>query len=225
MKYNNWLSAPDAIRLFFSIELSEHKGFKDLVYPLVRSKGFLKVSREPMAIGSAKNNLLIAPESLNKFYNSVLLQGFFADSKKIKDIFTDKEKRIKATELLKFIFSGRHSVLGIGIQTPAITKLIQQLESDLPLTEIRLENPFTELPQLSLNGMTSVMQALLAQSAALSNDESMIIYFLNGELQKAYQASCLKQPQDAVLRKYHALIQKQYCDAHEFDNFLDNLIK
>lgn len=225
MKCNNGLSPPAAIRHFFSIELSEHKGFKDLVYPLVRSTGFLKVSKEPMGVGSTKNHLLIAPESLNKFYNAVLLQGFFADSKKIKDIFTSKEKRIKAAEFLEFIFRGRHSVLGIGLQTPALTELICQLKSDISLSEIRLENPFTELPQLSLNGMTSVMQALLAQSAVLSTDESMMLYFLNGELEKAYQASCQRQPQDEVLKKYHTLIQKQYHDANEFDNFLDNLIK
>lgn len=225
MKCDNWLSPPNAIRHFFSIELSEHKGFKDLVYPLVRSKGFLKVSKEPMSMGSAKNHLLIAPESLNKFYNAVLLQGFFADSKKIRDVFTNKENRIKAADFLEFIFSGRQSVLGIGLQNQAFTKLICQLKSDISLSEMRLENPFIELPQLSLNGMTSVMQVLLAQSAVLSTDESMMIYFLNGELEKAYQASCQQQPKNALLKKYHALIQKQYHDANEFDNFLDNLIK
>lgn len=225
MKCNNWLSPPRAIQYLFSIELSKHKGFKDLVYPLVRSKDFLKVKEEPMGIGSTKNNLLIAPESLNKFHNAVLLQGVFANSKKVKDIFTNEEKRIKAAEFLEIIFRDRYSVLGISLQAPALTKLIQQLKSDASLSEIRLENPFKELPQLSLNGMTSVMQALLAQSAALSIDDSMMLYFLNGELEKAYQASCQQQPEGELLKKYHALIQKQYHDANEFDNFLDNLMK
>jgi len=225
VKFKNGVTIPNAIRMLFSIELSEHKEFKDLVYPLVRSKGFLKVIRKKMSLESKKDHLLISTESLDKFYNAVLLQGFFADSKKVKDIFTDKEKRMRAAEFLELIFYNRQSILGVGMQADTVRKLILQLKSDISLTDIRLENPFSELPQLSLNGMTSVMQALLAQSAALSNDESMMAYFLNGELQKAYDVSCSHQPQEAMLMKYHALIQKQYHDAKEFDDFLDNLIK
>ncbi|MFT6908405.1 MAG: hypothetical protein ACJAS1_005105 [Oleiphilaceae bacterium] len=225
MNYDGWLSPPEAIRRLFSIELSEHKEFKDLVYPLVRSKDFLRIKKELMSLGSKKHHLWIAPESFDKLYNAVLLQGFFADSKKIKDIFTKKESRIKAADFLEFIFNGRQLVLGIELQNQALTELILQLRSVTSLSDMRLKNPFRELPQLSLNGMTSVMQVLLAQSAVLSTDESMMIYYLNDELEKAYEISCQQQPKDAVLKKYHALIQKHYHDANEFDKLLDNLIK
>jgi hypothetical protein len=225
VNYDGWLSPPEAIRRLFSIELSKNKEFKDLVYPLVRSKDFLIIKKKSMSLGSKKHHFLIAPESFDKLYNAVLLQGFFADSKKIKDIFTKKESRIKAADFLEFIFNGRQLVLGIELQNQALTELILQLRSVTSLSDMRLKNPFRELPQLSLNGMTSVMQVLLAQSAVLSTDESMMIYYLNDELEKAYEISCQQQPKDAVLKKYHALIQKHYHDANEFDKLLDNLIK
>ncbi len=198
MKYDG-LSPPDAIRKLFSVELSEHKSFKDLVYPLVRSKGFLIVNKEQMGIGSEKNHLLIARESLNKFHNAVLLQGFFADSKRVKAIFTDSGKRMEAAEFLNVILAGRQSIIGVGIQSEALEQFINIMKSSVSLSENRLPNPFYELPQLSIGNITSVMQALLAQSAVLSDGETMMLYYLNGDLEKAYEAASSLQTEHPVL--------------------------
>ncbi|MHA9725339.1 hypothetical protein [Vibrio parahaemolyticus] len=222
MKYDG-LSPPDAIRKLFSVELSEHKSFKDLVYPLVRSKGFLIVNKEQMGIGSEKNHLLIARESLNKFHNAVLLQGFFADSKR-KAIFTDSGKRMEAAEFLNVILAGRQSIIGVGIQSEALEQFINIMKSSVSLSENRLPNPFYELPQLSIGNITSVMQALLAQSAVLSDGETMMLYYLNGDLEKAYEAASSLQTEHPVLSKYQSLISQQYLEANEFDNLLDDLI-
>ncbi|HHC6596566.1 TPA: hypothetical protein ACN35L_001040 [Vibrio parahaemolyticus] len=223
MKYDG-LSPPDAIRKLFSVELSEHKSFKDLVYPLVRSKGFLIVNKEQMGIGSEKNHLLIARESLNKFHNAVLLQGFFADSKRVKAIFTDRGKRMEAAEFLNVILAGRQSIIGVGIQSEALEQFINIMKSSVSLSENRLPNPFYELPQLSIGNITSVMQALLAQSAVLSDGETMMLYYLNGDLEKAYEAASSLQTEHPVLSKYQSLISQQYLEANEFDNLLDDLI-
>ncbi|MDS1908749.1 hypothetical protein [Vibrio parahaemolyticus] len=223
MKYDG-LSPPDAIRKLFSVELSEHKSFKDLVYPLVRSKGFLLVNKEQMGIGSEKNHLLIARESLNKFHNAVLLQGFFADSKRVKAIFTDSGKRMEAAEFLNVILAGRQSIIGVGIQSEALEQFINIMKSSVSLSENRLPNPFYELPQLSIGNITSVMQALLAQSAVLSDGETMMLYYLNGDLEKAYEAASSLQTEHPVLSKYQSLISQQYLEANEFDNLLDDLI-
>ncbi|EIA1623676.1 hypothetical protein V8046_002264 [Vibrio parahaemolyticus] len=223
MKYDG-LSPPDAIRKLFSVELSEHKSFKDLVYPLVRSKGFLMVNKEQMGIGSEKNHLLIARESLNKFHNAVLLQGFFADSKRVKAIFTDSGKRMEAAEFLNVILAGRQSIIGVGIQSEALEQFINIMKSSVSLSENRLPNPFYELPQLSIGNITSVMQALLAQSAVLSDGETMMLYYLNGDLEKAYEAASSLQTEHPVLSKYQSLISQQYLEANEFDNLLDDLI-
>lgn len=222
MKYDG-LSPPDAIRTLFSVELSEHKSFKNLVYPLVRSEGFLIVNKEPMGIGSEKNHLLIARESLNKFHNAVLLQGFFADSKRVKDIFRDKCKRIEAAEFLNVILSGRQSIIGVGIQSEALEQFINIMKSNVSLSENRLPNPFYELPQLSIGNITSVMQTLLAQSAVFSDGETMMLYYLNGDLEKAYKAASSLQTEHPILSKYQSLITRQYLEANEFDNLLDDL--
>ncbi|MGF1724993.1 hypothetical protein [Photobacterium nomapromontoriensis] len=222
MKYDG-LSPPDAIRTLFSVELSEYKSFKDLVYPLVRSKGFLIVNKEQMGIGSEKNHLLIARESLNKFHNAVLLQGFFADSKRVKAIFTDSGKRMEAAEFLNVILAGRQSIIGVGIQSEALEQFINIMKSSISLSENRLPNPFYELPQLSIGNITSVMQALLAQSAVFSDGETMMLYYLNGDLEKAYEAASSLQTEHPVLSKYQSLITQQYLEANEFDNLLDDL--
>ncbi len=222
MKYDG-LSPPDAIRTLFSVELSEHKSFKDLVYPLVRSKGFLIVNKEQMGIGSEKNHLLIARESLNKFHNAVLLQGFFADSKRVKAIFTDSGKRMEAAEFLNVILAGRQSIIGVSIQSEALEQFINIMKSSVSLSENRLPNPFYELPQLSIGNITSVMQALLAQSAVLSDGETMMLYYLNGDLEKAYEAASSLQTEHPVLSKYQSLITQQYLESSEFDNLLDDL--
>ncbi|WP_318140376.1 hypothetical protein [Vibrio sp. 1579] len=207
----------------FSVELSEQKSFKDLVYPLVRSKGFLIVNKEQMGIGSEKNHLLIARESLNKFHNAVLLQGFFADSKRVKAIFTDSNKRMEAAEFLNVILAGRQSIIGVGIQSEELEQFINIMKSSVSLSENRLPNPFYELPQLSIGNITSVMQALLAQSAVLSDGETMMLYYLNGDLQKAYNAASSLQTEHPVLSKYQSLITKHYLEANEFDKLLDDL--
>ncbi len=219
------ISIPDAIKKLFGIELAQHKAFKDLVYPLARSKGFLKVIKEPMGLGSTKNHLFIDRDDIHKLYNAVLLQGFFADSKRVRDIFNFEAKRLEAAEFLELIICGRQSIIGIAVQSQQVHKLVDRLKSPEPhLTTEPLPNPFKELPQLSLNGLTSVIQVLLAQSAVISEGESMVIQFLNGDLEKAYEYSCQLNTNDRYLQKYQTQIQKEYREANEFDDLLKDLL-
>ena len=226
MKSNDrGISIPNAIKKLFGIELSQHKAFKDLVYPLARSKGFLKVIKEPMGLGSTKNHLFINEDDINKLYNAVLLQGFFADSKRVKAIFNNEKKRLEAAEFLELIVSGRQSIIGVAVQSQRLHQLIDKLKSSDPaLTTKQLPNPFKELPQLSLNGLTSVVQVLLAQSAVMSEGESMVTQFLKGDLEKAYEYSCQLRTNDPYLQKYQIQIQKEYQEANEFDDLLKDLL-
>ncbi|MGR5060300.1 hypothetical protein ACPV3O_18785 [Vibrio rotiferianus] len=226
MKSNDsYISTPDAIRKLFNIKLAEHKSFKDLVYPLVRSKGFFEVKKESMALGSTKYHLLIANSSLTKLHNAVLLQGFFADSKRVKNIFTHHEKRVEAAAFLETVIIGRQSILAVGIQPSRLSELIEKLKSEhIDLNKEKLPNPFKELPQLSLNGVTSVMQALLAQSALLTHGESMVMHFFNQDIEKAYLAACSLKNTTPALASYQSHIKQKYLEAVEFDELLNNLL-
>lgn|GEM_PF-2175116 len=224
MKSNDALSTPEAIRALFSIELSKHKGFKDLVYPLVRYKKFLKVHKVPIGESSSREQLLIDKCSLNKLYNAVLLQGFFADSKRVRDIFSNNVKRKEAADFLETVVCGRQSVIGISLQSEALIEFISNLKSDFSLSDDKMPNPFEQLPQLSLNGKTSLIQVLLVQSAVLSDGDTMMLNFLDGDLKKAYDAACKLESDDQTLIKYKAIIVQKYQEAKEFDKLLDDLL-
>ena len=120
---------------------------------------------------------------------------------------------------------GRQSILAVGIQTTALSELIVKLKSEhIDLSKEKLPNPFQELPQLSLNGVTSVMQALLAQSALLTQGESMIMHFFNQDIEKAYLAACSLGNTTPTLAQYQTLIKQKYLEAVEFDDLLNNLL-
>ncbi|MGR5069293.1 hypothetical protein [Vibrio alfacsensis] len=226
MKSNeSYISTPDAIWKLFRIRLAEHKPFKDLVYPLVRNGDFLKVKKEPMPGGSTKNNLLIPSNSLIKLHNAVLLQGFFADSKRIKDIFSHPKKRIEAADFLEAVVIGRQSILAVGIQAPTLSELIAKLKLEhIDLGREKLPNPFQELPQLSLNGATSVMQTLMAQSALLTQGESMIMHFFNQDIENAYLAASSLEKVTPTLARYQSHIKQKYHEAVEFEELLNDLL-
>lgn len=101
------------------------------------------------------------------------------------------KKRIEAANFLETVVMGRQSVLAVGIQTSALSELIVKLKSEhIDLSKAKLPNPFQESPQLSLNGVTSVMQDLLAQCTLLIQGESTVIHFFNQDIEKAYLAAC-----------------------------------
>lgn len=219
------LSIPRAIKKLFFIELSQYKGFKDRVYPLVKNKNqdFIAARRKRMSSGS-RDELFISVDSLDKLHNAVILQGFFADTKRVKSLFSDKKKRAEATEFLSTIFAVHKSVYDEVLQAKELTRLIDIMHSETPLDSIRLPNPFIELPQLSINGLTTVMQALLAKSAVLSHGEVMMMHYINGDLAQAYEEACKTKSESAVVMKYRSLIMHRYQEAKDFDNLLDDLL-
>jgi len=230
VKSDGYISAPDAIWKLFKVRLSEHKAFKDLTYSFIRNrsegKSFLDSKEELQSNAGAnlRNNHFIHKNSLTKLYNAIILQAFFIETKKVKAIFSNPKMRKRAVDLMAVILKDRQCILGITLQPSEVEVLLNVMNSDASLDTVRLPNPFSELPQLSLSGMTSVTQALIAQSASLSQGSSMMLHFFNGDLEEAYQASCLLNPTDPVLKKYCSLVQQQYHEATEFDNLLDDLL-
>ena len=217
---NESLSIPQIIKKNFGIELSQHKALKDQIYPFARHKTFL--SKVETAKGNHNNNILIRPESATKFSNAVILQGFLGDATKVRKIFDDDGKRQEFVEFVEILLEKRESVLGIALQNQNVPRFIDILKSAECLTETALPNPFTALPQLLLKANSNLIQAMLAQSA-LSFGESMMLHYLDDDLENAYQAACLLKAENPVLDKFQRLVKRQYKEAKEFDSLLKNL--
>lgn len=227
---DEYISTPDAILELFKVNLSEHKEFKDLLYSFIRNRGkgdsFLNTKEVPQENTGAntRNNLFIPRNSLIKLNNAVILQAFFNDTKKVKKIFTNDKLRRKASDLIALILTDRNLILGIELQSRNAEELVKLMRSNKSLDTNRLPNPFLELPQLSLGGMTSIIQGLIAQSAALSQGHSMMDEFLNGDLECAYETSMSLQSFDFSIKKYQTLVQNKYKEAMEFEELLENLL-
>lgn len=228
----DYIGAPEAIQRLFSIELSKHKEFKDSIYSFIRHRGngtaFLKVKDVPQINtgASSRNNLFIHESSLPKLHNAIILQAFFPSTQKTKAIFTDTKKRKQAAKLMRFILQDRQSVLGMKMQSKKVDQLLDIMDSNKQLDKNKLPNPFPELPQISLEGITSITQAILTQSASLTHlhGEAMLLHHFNGELEEAYKASILLISDTVILQEYQKIIQAQYSEAREFDSFLEILL-
>lgn len=224
MKDERLLQIPEAIKKLFGVELARYKPFKDLVYPLVRS-GFIRHRKQPIPYAvSERNHLWIEEEELIKLHNAILIQGIFTDTKTVKSFFENKNKRMEKTKTIRYLLQDRQSATGIGLLCHELQEFFKVLESDEDLTSKRLPNPFIELPQLSLSGATSLMQALLAQSAVISDADSMLLLYLDGQLEAAWGKAQHLETSHPILLKHKKLIDQEYERAAEFDQLLDNLI-
>ncbi|BBB29880.1 hypothetical protein [Neptunomonas japonica] len=218
------LQIPEAIKKLFGIDLAHYKPFKDLVYPLVRS-GFIQHKRKPIPYSvSDRNHIWIAEGELIKLHNAILIQGVFTDTKTVKSFFEEKAKRVEKAKTIRYLLQDRQSATGIGLISYELQEFFKILESDEDLTSKNLPNPFIELPQLSLSGVTSLMQALLAQSAVISDDDSMLLLYLDGQLEAAWGKAQHLESAHPILLKHKELINQEYLRATEFDQLLDDLI-
>lgn len=224
MKDERLFQIPEAIKKLFGIELARYKPFKDLVYPLIRS-GFIQHQKQPIPYTVSERNYLWIDESeFTKLHNAILIQGIFTDAKTVKSFFNDDDKRVEKTKSIRYLLQDRQSVTGIGLLSHELHDFLKVLESDADLTSKRLPNPFIELPQLSLSGVTSLMQALLAQSAVISDADSMLLLYFDGQLEAAWQKAQHLETAHPILLKYKKLIHQEYHQAAEFDQLLDDLI-
>mgnify|MGYP001243348613 CR=1 FL=1 len=219
------ISVPQAMRQHFNVELAKHKNVKDLVYPFIRGKsGFIPIHREDIDF-SDKKNIYIKDEGLTKFLNAVVLQGFFSDSKHVKKIFSDIKVRLDSADFIEHVLVKRQSIVGVSLQNKSVDTFLGQLKNaNFNLSTERLINPFIELPQISLKGCSSLMQAALAQSATISTGDTMMMHFFEGDLKKAYSYAIDIKNDNGHLGYYKKLIIKDYNEANEFDSLLDQLL-
>ncbi|MBR9883492.1 MAG: hypothetical protein GYB21_07465 [Oceanospirillales bacterium] len=220
---NDGLLLADAIQKLFGIKLAKHKKFKEQMESLLRSD-LIEYTKAPIPFTSSKrNHKFIERRHLTKLHNAALLHAFFPMPKLIAEIFNDQSKRVEKADVITLLLTGRHSVAGIGLLPNEVLGFLEVLKSDQDLTTSMLPNPFQELPQLSFGGISNVMQALLLQSAALSNADSMIAHYLNDDLEQAYKLASGVESDQEIVNLYKRRIIEAYEAASDFDRFLDDI--
>lgn len=206
----------------FGIKLSRHPKFKDAINGLLKP-GFIKYEKVPIESDTStgrRKRTLIYRDQLPTLHNAILLQAFFTPAK-IKGIFSNHKERLDAADAIELLMIDRQAVLGIGVLSQELLRFLDVLRSGEDLTACKLPIPFVELPQLSLDGVTNVMKELLAQSAALTKSDSMVLAYMNGELEAAYSLASSVSSSNELVNKYKEKIIQEYLAAKEFDETLD----
>jgi len=217
------MTIPEAIDRLFGIKLSKNRKIKDCLDNFTREKsGFIPVHRE---IVVHRDNLTISRDQLTTLFNAVVLQGLFSETRTVRRLLTENnsEFRNKMADLAKIILLDRNTLLGISLLPTETLEFIDVLASDTDLTKVRLKNPFETLPQIVLESGTNTIQAFLAQTAALSASDNMMIHYLAGDIKKAWHAAKQISLDNETINKYKALINKEYKEALEFDELLNSL--
>lgn len=215
----DYISVSDAAKDLFGVQLSKYPKFKNAINALLKP---LEIKHEKIEIISAseRKKTRIYRDQLTKLFNAVLLQAFFTPAK-IKPIFSSNIARQNAADAIELLMMERQSVLGLGLYAQETIKFLDKLRGKEDLTITRLPNPFVELPQLSLDGVTNIMKELLTQSAALTECDSMVLHYLNDDIEIAYLNACEINSSNELVSKYKEKIIQEYEAAKEFDKTLD----
>lgn len=218
------LSLAECINKLFGLKLARYPKLKHALESMSRNDLIDHVKTAPLGGKNSRGKVFYPRDQLTTIFNATLLHGFFADPKLVKELFLKPDKRLEMAQWLRTLLLDRNSVVGIGLISREVVRFLDLLDSDADLRSIRIANPFVELPQLSLDGVTSVMQGMMVQSAVLSAGDSMVVAYLNGELEQAWTLATaleIRPTSHSILDKYRQLIIREYEAAIEFDKTLD----
>ncbi len=217
---DNGLTIPEAIRKLFDIEVASESLFlKNKAMSMVRN-GLIKVAPRPKLEDHRYPVYLADSQQLIVLFNALLLNAVLHDPKDVKKVFVDKHHRRKCANLMQSIFEQRNSLMGITLNNPNTTAFMQALSGEFDLYTTKLPNPFSILPQLALGKNQSLLHALLVQSAALEPAESMLLSYLNGDLEKAGQLAASINEDNEALYQFKKFIKQKQCEADEFYELL-----
>jgi len=213
---------PQAIQELFNITLSKHEKFRNAVNTFARKEKLFKLVSHDLGGGkdSRKRNT-IRRTDFTTLHNAVLLQAIFPDPKTIEKIFSHREERLILTKWARKIIVDQQTIVGIGLVSKNLIAFFELLENDTDLTKIRLPNPFETLPQTQLDGRTSLCEAFLSQIAGLSQSDSMMAYFLNGDLENAAKCAKNLNSEQSIFAQYKEMILQKYEEAKEFEDLLE----
>lgn len=216
------LTVPDAIRKLFGVDVAKESPLlKNKANSLVRN-GLIKTDTELIA---HRNAVYLAEGQETVLFNALVLNAIFPDPKDVKKVFVEAEFRQQAAIIVKAVLTDTQSVVGVGLSHPNAYELINCLESGFDLYKERLPNPFNVLPQIALGQETGLLQALLAQAAALSPAEGLLLSFLRGDIEEANRLAGLLETDNPDLSALKNSVESKFREAQEFDDLLDQFRK
>ncbi|RBO83481.1 hypothetical protein [Marinomonas aquiplantarum] len=215
---SRFYSIPEALRLLFGSDMLRE-------VPSLRTKAnsFLRngllTFKEDLIVH--KKSKFIPETELDTLFNAMLLSSIFTDSKEVKAIFCEPEKRAQCAEVVKAMFTRQHSLAGIALSSSKTTTFVTCLEGDFDLRANRLPNPFKTLPQATLGSNGSLLRVLLAQAAVLEPMDSILMKYLDGEWLEAQALISQLDINLAGVAELKAEIDKKIHEAEEVDDLLD----
>ncbi|WP_110188558.1 hypothetical protein [Pokkaliibacter plantistimulans] len=222
------LTEAQAVQQLFGIALSKHPVLRHSVSTLVTALTKDKVLhlqkvKEFHTTGSRSRKTLPASD-LTTLSNAIILQGIFGEPKIVRSLFTDPATRSGHADRARSLLLERQSVASVGLINQELLRLLSMLDSPDDLRQKRLPNPFDNnvFPQMGLSDYGgNLLRALACQTASLSLGDSMMAYYLKGELEQAYLAASELQTENVILLQYQRVILRDYREAQAFDELLD----
>lgn len=212
-----------------SIALAKHPSLRNAVNTLVKALAnakLINLQREDFDYSSSdKKRLIIKASERTCLLNAVLLQGVFAEPKVVIKLFNDKALRASYAAWAKTLLIDQQSIAGQGFFPAKLSLFLDMLAGDSDLHTEALPNPFAAtLPQMGIGPAhsTSLLQLLSVQAAVLSQADSMMAYYLSGDLENAYQAALRVTADAPALEQYRALIIRDYRDAKAVSALLND---
>lgn len=216
----------EAINLHFGIPLAKHEALRTEIGYLLKAlakAGVIKLEGEQIV---HKTSWRIPATEMIAVRNAVLLQGVFSEAKVVVKLFNNVngERRSHAQWAGELLLE-RQAVAGLALVHNGLLDFLALLGSDVDLKTHELANPFPDaLPQIGLASYGgNLLRALAAQTAALTVGDSMMLHYLNGELEQAFTCANGLSTNNALLLQYRSLIIREYEQAKEFDDLLDFL--
>ena len=207
-----------AIEMLFGIRLSKHRVLKDKVNSLLRN-GLVGSNTK----FGGRNSYLVYRNQYTTLHNAILLDALLPDTKRVKQVFDDKEYRYEVAGVLNALLLERRSIVGISLIKPEVLRFLDVLSSNSSLREEKLANPFETLPQLIFGSSIDLLQTVLAQNVSQESGDAMMAHYLNGDLQATFDASSTICSSNPYLQQLINHIQREYRSAGEFEDLLDFL--
>lgn len=218
-------SRTKAVKKLFDINLSKHSSFKNRISTLEDNKSLNLVIEKPTGSIGSRGKRYYLDSQLDRLHNVILISGFYSKPAIIKDIVNNPARRQEHVDVLRELLVGRDRIGDIQLNVETLENFLTSLEQCLSFDNVRLPNPFIQLPHVIDNGSGKspcVLEAYSNSDIVLTKTEKMLAAYLDCDIELAYQLSHDINFKDGATHKFKDWIEKEYHEAQRFDELLED---